>query len=305
MDSTVAERNAQVRRCVKLVFIYILFVMVLSNIADALLPKFGRMICALLGTLWAVKRSGCAPEKVTLLQDTNKMTGTGFVVVLGAFMAAKLLSLLPSALLAKLLVNEENAAALQGLSKVEDTPLLSFLDLGIITAICEETVFRGCVGNTFRRYGIRFAMIMSTLLFSLYHCNILQLVSTFLPGIVLFYVAMNYSLKWSVLLHFINNGVLAICFSLLKKASPDAFFANYGEYVIELLLIIAAVCLLKKDCAAEKVRIFLSAPQNEEGVYRATMGNGWFVLVVLAMVIVSCMLLMMLSGGLPALPDMA
>ena len=308
MESEVKQRNDSIKSCVKLVFLYILFVMGLSTIVEGAAPdapKVGRIICALLGTLYALKKSDCAPEKGTLLRDNQPMTAVTFVVVLGAFVLSKLLSLGPSALLLKLFVNEENAEALQGLSSVEENVLLSFLDLGIVTAFCEETVFRGCVGRTFEKYGVRFAMLMSTLLFALYHCNLFQLVSTFLPGLVLFYVASRYSIKWSMLLHFINNGLLSICFTGLKKVAPDAFFSNYGEYVVEALLIVAALCLVKKDNAGAKVKEFLNGPRDEEGVYKAAVGNRWFVLVVLAMALLSAALLFMLDGGMDVLPAAA
>ena len=305
METDIKTRNKQIKNGAKGAFIFVVMTMGVSQILNVILPSVPSRICEifgmLLGTL-TVLTGSCKPEKGTLPADKNKMTGTGFVVLLGAFMLAKLLSLLPSAALLKLFVNEENADALQGIASLEDNLFLSFLFLGVATPFCEEAVFRGCIGNCYRKYGVWFAMIMSSLLFALYHCNLFQLVSAFLPGIVLFYVAMNYSLKWSILFHFINNGVLSIGKSALQKVSPDSFLTNYGEYVIEAALIIAAICLMKKDNALEKVKAFLSAPKNEKGAYKAAMGNIWFILIVLAMAVVSGMMLFMLSGNMPEIP---
>lgn len=304
MEEEILQRNKDIKNGVKLAFLFMLMTLGASQILSAILPlpsKICECIGMLLGTLIAL-RGSCKPEKGTLLAEKNKMTGTAFLVLLGAFMLAKLLSMLLSLAAMSVLVNEENAAALGEVAAADNNLFLSFLFMGVVTPFCEEAVFRGCIGNSFKKYGVWFALIMSSLLFALYHSNVFQLISTFLPGVVLFYVAMNYSLKWSILFHFINNGVLSIGFSALKKGFPDTFFVNYGEYFIEAALLIAAIALMKKDGAIEKVRAFLNGPKNEKGVYKAAMGNIWFVLIVLVMAVVSVLMLFMVDGGLPTFP---
>lgn len=304
----IMQRNTTIKRGARLAFLFVVFAMGVSQILIMLLPFLPSRICEIIGMIigTVVVLAGSGRKVKSLFAEEQKLTGTGCIVLIGAFMAAKLLSLIPSVALAQLFVNEENAGTLQELSStVDENLLLSFLFLGIVTPICEEAVFRGCIGSTYKKYGVWFAMLMSTIFFSLYHCNVLQLVSTFLPGIVLFYAAMKYSLKWSVLLHFINNGVLSVGFIALKKVLPEgAFIANYGEYIIEAVLVIAALCLLKKDRAIEKVKAFLGEPANEKGVYKAAMGNIWFILLAAALILVSVMMLLMLSGNLPSVPTM-
>lgn len=303
METDVRNRNEEIKRGVKTAFIFMLFALIASQILSMILSfvpsKICQIICMALGTVIAL-RGKSGPEKGTLLAQKNRMTGSSFIVTLGAFMFAKLLSMLLSLLVMLVFVKDGDATAMQDAFTVEDDVLMSFLFLGIATPICEEAVFRGCIGNSFKKHGIWFAMVMSSLLFALYHCNIFQLISTFLPGIVLFYVAMNYSIKWSVLFHFINNGILSIGLTALKKAFPDSFAAGCAEYVIEGALLIAALCLMKKDSAVEKVRAFLSAPENEKGAYRTAFGNIWFILLVLAMMLVTATLLLMLGGNMPA-----
>lgn len=303
MESDIRNRNEEVKRGVKTAFVFMLFTIIVSQILGMILSfvpsKICQIICMVLGTVIAL-RGKTGPEKGSLLARKNRMTGTSFIVTLGAFMLAKLLSVLLSLLVVLVFVKDGDAAAMQDVF-TEDDFLMSFLFLGIATPICEETVFRGCIGNSFKKHGIWFAMVMSSLLFALYHCNLFQLISTFLPGIVLFYVAMNYSIKWSVLFHFINNGILSIGITALKKAFPDSFAAGFAEYVIEAVLIIAALCLLKKDSAVEKVRAFLGTPENEKGVYRAAFGNIWFILLALAMILVTVSMLLMLGGNMPEL----
>lgn len=304
MGNDAVLRKKEIKSCAKAAVIFVLFTVGASQLLSVFLPipsKICDIIGMLLGTL-LVMRGSCRPEKGTLMQVTNKMTGTCFAVVLGVFMLGKLLSMAFSLVVMGLFVNEGNADILQGISTVEDNLFLSFLFLGIVTPFCEEAVFRGCIGRTCKKHGVWFGLIMSSIFFALYHCNLPQLMSTFLPGVVLFYVAMNYSILWSMLLHFINNGVMAIGSSALQKYCPDTFFTNYGEYIIEALLIAVAAVLWKKNNSTEKVKAFLREPRNEEGAYRAAMGNMWFILLILAMAVVTGGMLLMLSGNIPALP---
>ena len=307
MDLDRQERNSDIKKATRTAFLFILFTMGVSQILGAVLPlpsDLCNCIGMLLGTLVAL-RGPSGPEKGTLMEDRQKMTGTRFVVLLGAFMAGKLLCLGPSALLLQLFAAGKDPEALQNLVPAEGNLLTSFLFMGIVTPFCEEAVFRGCVGRTYKKYGIWFGLLMSSLLFAMYHGNLFQLVSTFLPGVVLFYVAMNYGIKWSMLLHFINNGVLVSGKSLLDQFFPGAFLVNYGEYILEAALIVAALLLMKKENSVERVKDFLRAPENEKGVYRAAMGNVWFVLMILFLLLMTAMVLAMMNGSLTAVPAAA
>lgn len=295
------ERKAEIKRAVRTAFVFMIMAVFAGQILSAVLspapPKTYEIVCMVIGALIALTGRS-KPEKGALTATANRMTGRAFIVTLGAFMAAKLLSMAASAALMLLFADESSAEALQGLETLGDNLLMSFLFLGIFTPICEEAVFRGCIGNGFKKHGIRFAMIMSSLLFAMYHCNLFQLISTFLPGIVLFYVAMNYSIKWSILFHFINNGVLSIGSIALKQAFPDSPAAGIADYAIEAALVIAALLLMRKDNAAEKVRAFLSGPEDEKGAYKAAIGNGWFILMAIVLAVVTAALLLMIGGGM-------
>lgn len=304
MDEVKTSKK-EIKNGAKYAVIFVLMTLGAAWLLDTVVPALPSRICNIIGMLagTAIALCGsCKPEKGTLLADKNKLSGTGFLVTLGVFLLAKLLSMGLAAGIALLLAKNGNLSALADISKVTDTLFLEFLFMGIFTPICEEIVFRGCIGNSYIKYGIWFAMIMSSLIFALYHCNFLQLISTFLPGVVLFYVAINYSLKWSILFHFINNGVLTIGTQVLKKAFPESAAANYGEYVIELLFVIIALLLWKKDDAAEKLKAFLRGPKNEKGAYGAAIGNIWFILLFLAFAAITGLMLLMLWGKLPELP---
>jgi len=80
----------------------------------------------------------------------------------------------------------------------------------IIYAICiapilEEVVFRGVLMTNLKKYGIKTAIIISSLFFGISHYNIYMVIPAFFIGIVLACVAYKYSLKYSVLLHVLMN----------------------------------------------------------------------------------------------------
>lgn len=291
-------RNKNIVKGERLVFFYIVIAILIGALADeafsSLPAQTVTIMCSVLGALLVFKRYG--PEKGTLLKSNNKMTGTGFFVMFGAFFLAQLVSMLPSLLVVKLTVSEESVENLTLFGAGNDNPITNFLFMGLCCPICEEIVFRGCIGNNYKKYGIWFGMIMSTLLFSMYHANVYQLISTFLPGIVLFYVAMNYSLKWSILFHFINNTLSSSVIPLIQKLLNNSPVIEYAEYGAKILLVIIALVLMKKDNAVPKVKAFLNAPENESGVFRASLLNIWFILIAALFVLISVMSLMMLSG---------
>jgi membrane protease YdiL (CAAX protease family) len=77
----------------------------------------------------------------------------------------------------------------------------------IFGPILEEIIFRGAVMRSLQPYGTNFAIVLSSLLFGLYHLVLFQATYAFFMGLVLGYCAMRFSIKWSMLMHMINNGI--------------------------------------------------------------------------------------------------
>lgn len=99
-----------------------------------------------------------------------------------------------------------------------------FLYSAILGPLAEEVLFRGYVLRSLRPYGKKFAVVLSALLFGLFHGNILQAPYAFLMGLVFGYVTVEYSLTWSVALHVFNNLVLADLYTRLTAGLSDAVY---------------------------------------------------------------------------------
>ena len=63
--------------------------------------------------------------------------------------------------------------------------------------------------QNFKRYGVRFAIIFSAILFGIYHGNIVQTPFAFILGLLLGYITVSYGLKYAIAVHIFNNMVLA------------------------------------------------------------------------------------------------
>jgi len=96
-----------------------------------------------------------------------------------------------------------------------------FLYASVLAPIGEELLFRGFLLRSLRPYGKRFAILGSALFFGLFHGNLLQTPYAFLVGLLLGYVAMEYSISWAVALHMFNNLVLADLLTRLTMLLPQ------------------------------------------------------------------------------------
>lgn len=107
---------------------------------------------------------------------------------------------------------------------VEDS-ISMLIYAGIGAPVIEELLFRGAVMRSFQNFGKGFAILASTVLFSVMHGNFSQIPFAFAAGLVLGYTAMEYNIWWSIFLHFFNNAILADALPRLCNLIP------YGNWI--------------------------------------------------------------------------
>ena len=117
----------------------------------------------------------------------------------------------------------------------------------IIRPFLEEIVFRGVIMNNLRKYGIRVAIIINSLLFGLSHYNVEMIIPAFLTGIIFSYVACKYSIKYSILIHFLLNTITQILqvIILSKIEMSIVVFGLFLLFLIIFLLIFFIIGLAK------------------------------------------------------------
>ena len=138
--------------------------------------------------------------------------------------------------------------------------LLSILFVGLLPSIGEEILFRGCVARGLKRKSYVFAIIMSGLLFSIFHGNAAQTIHQFLIGMVFCYVYfVSGSLLSSMILHFCNNAIAIILEIILKpylvNVNPTTVIIVY--VVMSIVGFIALYFLL---------RLFMSITKKERNI---------------------------------------
>ena len=138
------------------------------------------------------------------------MHATDFFPILCIFVSAQVLFQLLATVIELVL----NLFGLSAMAALESATLLSdsfsmFLYAGILAPIGEEILFRGLILQGLRPYGNKTAIFVSALLFGLFHGNLTQTPFAFAVGLVLGFVAGEYSLLWAMVLHMFNNLIIS------------------------------------------------------------------------------------------------
>lgn len=96
------------------------------------------------------------------------------------------------------------------------------------------------------KYGSFFAILFSSLLFGIMHGNLAQIFFAAAAGLIFGYLAMEYSIVWSIFLHILNNLVFSDLFSRFTEGLPEvaANLISYG--IMGVFTVIACVFFYKK-----------------------------------------------------------
>lgn len=124
--------------------------------------------------------------------------------------------------------------------------LLSFIVIALTPGICEEVMFRGMIMRTYEVYGRKKAIILSAVLFGLFHFNLQNLLGPIFLGLMFgVLVSKTKSLLSSIIGHIVNNTVaLTIGFlsNDIQKVStdimPDTSVIAYGSFVLGIIALL-------------------------------------------------------------------
>lgn len=131
--------------------------------------------------------------------------------------------------------------------------ILGTVFVAALPAVCEEVLFRGVILQGLRRFGDRFAIIVSSVFFMLMHGNPDQTIYPLMSGIVMGYVFVKTGdLKYSMIIHFVNNFLSIVTDFIYNNISAEALPAEtlfLGLTEIDLILVgvgvvIFVICLI-------------------------------------------------------------
>ena len=140
-----------------------------------------------------------------------------------------------------------------------------FLYAGLLAPVTEELLFRGLVQRTLMPFGKRFAIFCSAFTFGMFHGNLVQTPFAFLVGLILGYVAAEYNIFWAMLLHMINNLVVADMLYRLLSFLPEMTSALVIWLILLAFAVAGLVILIAKR---DKIRAW----RTSETVYKTYLG---------------------------------
>lgn len=171
--------------------------------------------------------------------------GTMLLAVMGGLMLCQLSQTVSSWLV--FAVESGGVTLEQPASSVPQTWLefaMNIVTVAIAPALVEEFALRGVIMQPLRRYGDRFAILISALLFGVMHGNLIQAPFAFLVGLAIGYLVIITGSIWTgVLIHFGNN-LLSVIFSTLSSwYSSETVNDIYVAYIFTVY-ILGGICLV-------------------------------------------------------------
>lgn len=141
-------------------------------------------------------------------------------------------------------------------------PLLMFFTVAVFPAMVEELLYRGVLYRFLRGHGVQFAAITSSIIFGLIHLNFLQFFFASFMGVVCCYIyEATGKIRYSMLLHLLNNSVLVL-FSILPLTNEVSAIIQIALGVVSLVAAIVYLVYRKKNHSALKTDITKEAKKN-------------------------------------------
>lgn len=189
-----------------------------------------------------------------------------FLLVLGLQNIASML-IIPLELTANLLGGSFYSAHASATAASQTVSMLMYSVL--IAPFCEELMYRGFVLEYLKPCGNTFAILFAAVIFGLMHGNIIQLPIALLCGVLFGYIAVEYSLSASMVLHALTNLTAEILARLGDANEMAAARVNEALFAFGLIALFLCITKLHKPVLtyarsgyAEKktVRMLMTSP---------------------------------------------
>lgn len=149
----------------------------------------------------------------------------------------------------------ESILDMDGLNNIF-TAVLFVLTIAIIPGIFEEILFRKGLINLTRKFGDKFAILISSIVFAVCHLNITQGIFAFFMGLILgnLYIKTG-KMRYNMLLHALNNSYAAIG-TILVYCELSSAYLGLTIFALVIILIGGVVFieeLIRKVKAKEKL----------------------------------------------------
>lgn len=219
----------------------------------ALTNGWGYILSILAGTAILLLWKGWGFVRDDMFRRDKTMTVGSFFQILFVFFSAQFLSQL-FALGLEWLLNRMGFSAMAAMEMASTTggSFSMFLYACFLGPIAEELLFRGLILRLTRSWGKQTAILVSALAFGLFHGNIIQIPFAFSVGLVLGFVTVEYSIVWAIVLHVINNLILADLLGRVVELLPETAGLILSDGIVVVSAVVAVVVLIirRREVAA-------------------------------------------------------
>lgn len=123
--------------------------------------------------------------------------------------------------------------------------ILSIVMFALLPAICEELLHRGILLNAYERRGTKRAIIISAILFGIFHYDVKMLFSPILFGLVAGYMVVKTdSICAGIIAHFVYNALSELILFLQKGYVRESMFVNVEEILLAIPSVILTLVFL-------------------------------------------------------------
>ncbi|MBR6690495.1 MAG: CPBP family intramembrane metalloprotease [Bacilli bacterium] len=124
--------------------------------------------------------------------------------------------------------------------------IIQIICSGILGPILEELVFRGIVYNKLKKFNKKkVAIILTSLIFALFHNNIINAIYAFGVSLILIYLYEKYkTLKAPILMHIALNTTIILMLNLITK---NFIIFNLYLLIVSIIILLVLKIYLKKD----------------------------------------------------------
>ena len=157
------------------------------------------------------------------------------------------------------------------LATVGHDSMMYFLYAAFMGPLIEELVMRGGIAYRLQKYGKVFSIIFSAIVFGFFHMNFVQGIFAFLVGIILAYIAIEYSFGWAVFFHILNNFGFNLILGTFMTSMVGDSQAEMISLTIMAIAAVASVILL--GIYRKEIMQYLQENRTVKGMYKVAFSS--------------------------------
>lgn len=227
-------------------------------------------ILVLIPNLFYLKLKGLSFKKVLRLNRISLKQGV--LIVLIVVFSYPVAVLLNGIILAIVNVFTDAIPTTLPMPSTIDKYIIGLLVFAVTPGICEEVMFRGTIMSAYSTIGYMKSIVISSILFGLFHFNLLNLVGpTFLGIIFGIIVYKTNSIYSSILGHTVNNAIaLSIGYAITKYQSQIDNLSHSSTELsqsIELIIGLIGIGFIALISFVILIRLIKKLPSGNKEVY--------------------------------------